>query len=416
LINASFRLRYVPSLWKIAEVIMIPKPGKPPHEKSSYRPISLLPVISKLFEKLLLKRLKPIIERKKLIPTHQFGFRNNHSTIDQIHRIITIIENTLENKKVCSTVFLDVAQAFDKVWHEGLIQKLKKFLPRQFVEILQSYITDRFFRVKQEEAYSDLKEIKAGVPQGSVLGPILYLLYTCDIPELENSTIATFADDTAIMAVGNDNIESTSKLQIAINKIQIWTNKWRIKLNETKSVHVDFTNKKIAQIPVNINGQIIPYANKAKYLGMTLDVKLSWKPHVKIKKEELKTKSRKMYWLIGKNSTLSLQNKILLYKQVLRPVWTYGVQLWGCTKQSNRTMIQRSQNKILRNITNAPWYVRNSDLHRDLGIGTVEEIIKTYAKSHEERLHQHVNVEAIQLLDTTSVERRLKRLKPFDLV
>jgi hypothetical protein len=124
-INASFRLKYVPQQRKVAEVIMISKPGKPPHETSSYRPISLLPIMSKLFEKLLLKRLKIIIEEKNLIPDHQFGFRNQHSTIDQVHRITNIIEQSLEEKRVCSTLFLDVAQAFDKVYHEGLKHKLK---------------------------------------------------------------------------------------------------------------------------------------------------------------------------------------------------------------------------------------------------------------------------------------------------
>ena len=103
---------------------MIPKPGKPPHEAASYRPISLLPVTSKLFEKLLIKRLKPINERKNLIPNHQFGFRSKLSTIDQVHRITNIAENALEEKKVCSAVFLDVVQAFDKVWQEGLNCKL----------------------------------------------------------------------------------------------------------------------------------------------------------------------------------------------------------------------------------------------------------------------------------------------------
>ncbi len=120
LINAAFRLKYVPRLWKVAEVIMIPNPGKPPHEAASYRPISLLPVMSKLFEKLLNKRLKPIIERKNLILNHQFRFQSKHSTIDQVHRITNIIEKALEEKKVCSAVFLDVAQAFDKVRHKGL--------------------------------------------------------------------------------------------------------------------------------------------------------------------------------------------------------------------------------------------------------------------------------------------------------
>lgn len=416
LINASFRLRYVPQLWKVAEIIMIPKPGKPPHEATSYRPISLLPVIAKLYEKILLKRLNPIIESKSVIPNHQFGFRSKHSTIDQVHRITNVIEKALEEKKVCSAIFLDVAQAFDKVWHEGLIQKLKLLLPVQYADILTSYITERYFRVKQEDAYSTLKDIKAGVPQGSVLGPVLYLLYTSDLPAIENNTIATFADDTAILAVSENNAESIESLQTAIDKIQIWTKKWRIKLNETKSVHVDFTNKKIEYKPTYINHQVVPYSNTAKYLGMTLDAKLRWKPHVKKKKEELNLKYRKLYWLIGRYSCLSTYNKLLLYQQVLKPVWTYGIQLWGCTCQSNKTIIQRFQNKVLRGIVNAPWYIRNDDLHKDLGIENVDNVIKKFAQSHEQRLHQHVNAEVFQLLDNDNIIRRLKRVKPFELV
>ena len=96
-----------------------------------------------------------------MIPSHQFGFRNKHSTINQVHRITNIIE-------VCSTIFLDVAQAFDKVWRKGLIYKLKQYLPKQYFQILKSYISERCFRVKQEETYSELKAITAGVPQGSV--------------------------------------------------------------------------------------------------------------------------------------------------------------------------------------------------------------------------------------------------------
>jgi len=109
---------------------MIPKPGKPPHEAASYRPILLLPVMSKLFDNLLIKRLKPIIERKNLIPNHHFGFRSKHSTTDQVHRI-TNTENALEEKKGSSAIFLDVAQAFGKVWHEGVNYKLRTILPKQ---------------------------------------------------------------------------------------------------------------------------------------------------------------------------------------------------------------------------------------------------------------------------------------------
>jgi hypothetical protein len=150
-----------------------------------------LPVLSKLFEKRLLKRLILIIEEKKLIPDHQFGFRNQYSTIVQIHRINTIIEQSLEEKKVWSTIFLDVTQAFDKVWHEWFNHKFKLLLPFRYSKIVQSYITEIYFRIKQEEAYSDLRRIQAGILQGSVLGPTLYLLYTSDLPKLEQDLVAT---------------------------------------------------------------------------------------------------------------------------------------------------------------------------------------------------------------------------------
>jgi len=190
---------------------------------------------------------------------------------------------------------LDVAQASDKVWHEGLNHKLKLLLPVQYSRILESYISERYFRIKQEEAYSDLRKIQAGVPQGSVLGPVLYILYTSDLPTFEKNVVATFADDTAIMAIGDNNTESIEKLQAVITKVQRWTRKWKIKLNETKSVHIDFTNKCIEHNPIYISHQVVPYENTAKYLGMTLDAKLRWKPHVKKKQEELTLKYRKMY-------------------------------------------------------------------------------------------------------------------------
>jgi hypothetical protein len=112
LINASIQLKHVPASWKVSEVIMLTKPGKNHTDVESYWPISLLPIMSKLFEKLILKRLKLIIE-KQLVPSHQFWFRSKHSTIDQVHRITNVIEKSFEQKQVCSAIFLDIAQAFD---------------------------------------------------------------------------------------------------------------------------------------------------------------------------------------------------------------------------------------------------------------------------------------------------------------
>jgi hypothetical protein len=116
-------------------------------------------------------------------------------------------------------------------------------------------------------------------------------------------------------------------------------------------------NKRIKQKPIYINHHVVPYENTAKYLGMTLDAKLRWKPPVKKKKEELELKYRKMYWLMGRYSALSVYNKFMLYQQVLNPIWAYGIQLWGCTSQSNRKIIQRFQNRVIHGIVDAPWYI-----------------------------------------------------------
>ena len=416
LINACFKLKYVPAFWKVAEVIMVNKPGKPPTEVSSYRPISLLPVISKLLEKMFLKNLMPIIERRDLIPNHQFGFRRNHSTIDQVHRIIHTINIAFDKKKICSAVFLDVSQAFDRVWHQGLIQKLRSSLPSSYCDFLVSYLHNRSFRVKYEDAFSELKPINAGVPQGSILGPILYLLYTRDVPTSENHTTATFADDTAILAIGSTVKESTENLQNALNSIADWTKKWKISLNNQKSVHVDFANCEILYHPLYIDNIAIPHSNTAKYLGMTLDAKLRWKEHVKKKKTELQIKLSSLYWLLGRRSKLSVENKLLIYNQVLKPVWTYGIQLWGCTSQTNIASIQRFQYKVLRTIVDCPWYVRNPDLQRDIGILPVVNVIQQFATAHRLRLSTHVNDEASRLIQPGALPRRLRRRRPEDLV
>ena len=134
-----------------------------PNEASSYRPISLLPIIGKLFEKLFSKKLKNIITNKQIIPNHQFGFREKHSTIEQIHRITHQIEIALEKREICSAVFLDVSKAFDDVWHKGLIHKLNLLLPKHYCQILESYLSDRLFRVKLDNEFSELRPIQSGV-------------------------------------------------------------------------------------------------------------------------------------------------------------------------------------------------------------------------------------------------------------
>jgi hypothetical protein len=218
-------------------MILIPKPGNPSHAPSSYRPNSLLPFASKVFEKLLLNRLLPLVEHGKLLPTHQFGFR-------QTHRLIHGINNAIDNGQYCSAVFLDISQAFDKVWHKGLLYKIRRSLPLNYFRITNSYLSNCHFIVKVDTELTDLTPVNAGVPHGSVLGPLLYLLYTADLPISPDSTPATFADDTAVIATDYDPATAFQKLQASLLEIQSWLNTWRMKANETKSVHVTFTTRR----------------------------------------------------------------------------------------------------------------------------------------------------------------------------
>jgi len=158
----------------------------------------LLPFFAKLLEKLILNRIFPIIKEKKLIPDTQFGFREQHSTIHQIHRLADTIAFFLEKKLYTSALFLDVAQAFDKVWHPCLLFKLKSFLPPSYYLFFKSYFNKHHFLVRSGTEHSSISPILAGVPQGAVLTPTLFNLYSADQPTNPNTQITAYADDKAI--------------------------------------------------------------------------------------------------------------------------------------------------------------------------------------------------------------------------
>lgn len=414
IMNACLRLEYFPKNWKVAQMAMILKPGKKETQVTSYRPISLLSVMSKVFEKLLLRKLEPIIINQCIIPDHQFGCRKQHSTIEQVHRVVAEIQHALENKKYCSAVFLDVSQAFDKIWHEGLLYKLQKNLPLQLFNLLKSYLSERKFKVRYKTATTELFEIKSGVPQGSVLGSFLYQLYTADLPSSPSVTMATFVDDTAIMSTHLNMNTASRELQAHLNNIEKWLTNWRMKVNETKSVHITFTMKKKSCPAVSLNNIRLPQETTVKYLGMHLDRRLTWKTHVQSKRKQLKIKLSKMYWLIGRKSKLSIESKLLLYKAILKPIWTYGVQLWGSTCNSNIELLQRFQSKTLRFLLNAPWYINNAAIHRDLQIESVKEVVSKYSSNYQSRLMAHPNQLAVNLLHRPRYIR-LRRFGPLDL-
>ena len=153
--NTILRVKHFPIQWKFAAIILIQKPGKLPKEVTSCRPISLLPILSKLFKRLLLNRLKSILTEKRIISQHQFRFRKQHSTIEQVHHIVSVIEESFEKRMVCSAAFIDISQAFDRVWRMGSLYKIKQNLLYCY-NLLKSYSTEVFPGKSKWQIFEDL--------------------------------------------------------------------------------------------------------------------------------------------------------------------------------------------------------------------------------------------------------------------
>jgi hypothetical protein len=184
-----------------------------------------------------------------------------------------------------------------------------------------------------------------------------------------------------------------------------------MKANETKSTHVTFTTRRATCFPVQINDIELPQSDEVKNLGFHLDRRLTWHKHIFTKKKQLGLTLTKMYWLLGSQSQLSTSNKLLLYKTILKPIWTYGIQLWGTASTSNIEILERFQSKALRMIVEAPWYVPNMLIRLDLNCPTITEEIRRFISHYGTRLRTHPNHLAANLLGLPD-NRHLRRYLP----
>ena len=238
-----------PDLWKQANVTPIHKKGDKQIIKN-YRPISLLPICSKLFEKIVFKHLYNFLISNTLLTKNQSGFRPGDSTINQLTSLVNDIHKSFDNRKSIEvrSVFLDISKAFDKVWHEGLIFKLEQNgISGLLLNLFKNYLCNRKQRVVLNGSVSPFCEIGSGVPQGSVLGPLLFLIYINDLEDNIISNVKFFADDTMLFSIVQNPVTSASDLNNDLNLINKWAYQWKMAFNPDptkQAVEVLFSQKK----------------------------------------------------------------------------------------------------------------------------------------------------------------------------
>ena len=235
LFNNFFEIGHFPDQWKIAHITAIYKRSGPKTCKSSYRPISILPSISKVFESVMHDRLLKHCLENDIISEKQAAYLKGDSTVSQLLYMVHNIRQNWTNKKITQGLFLDVSAAFDKVWHNGLLAKLSQIgVDGTFLNTVGSYLAGRQQIVVVDNVKSEPLDVKAGVPQGSRLGPLLFIIYMNDIIKDIESDILIFADDTSLMATGSDPAETAQQLNRDLKRISSWATKWKVLFNAKK--------------------------------------------------------------------------------------------------------------------------------------------------------------------------------------
>ncbi|GBP59998.1 Probable RNA-directed DNA polymerase from transposon BS [Eumeta japonica] len=318
--------------------------------------------------------------RKGLIIDEQFGFRPAHSCPQQVLRLVEYVSEGFETERSTVAVFFDVAKAFDR-----------------------NYLASRHFTFRHGRAHSTGRLIRAGVPQGSTLSPLLYSAYTNDVPQPSSSGVqlALFADDTALFyGSGNGSTRFTLlPLQRAIDELGQWFRKWRIEVNPDKSAAIQFKYGKIrSRLIVDKNtpnlkmlDANIPWQRNYKYLGVTLDKNLHFRDHIeRVRNTALFYKAR-LGAVLGRKSKLSRRNKRTIYKMCIRTVMTYASPVFAHAAPKALHRLQVIQNKFCRAATDAHWCVRNSILHRDLELPTISKYMKDASKRFFDIAGSHPN-------------------------
>lgn len=359
IINSCIDECYFPTHFKIAKVTSILKPQKDPKSAVSYRPISLLSSIGKIFERIIYAKLNGSLTANSVIEAKQFGFRPGHSTVHQIKRIVNIINANKARRKSTGMVLIDMEKAFDSVWHNGLLFKLEKAgTPTYLIKLISSFLKDRSFTVCVNGTQSSSKSIPAGLAQGSIISPLLYAVYTSDLKIPSNCESGYYADDTAILSSAKQSNTVVKNLSNALSKIHKYFIKWKIKINCEKTQAILFkfnqSSRRTPSRDLYFNGSLINFKTEVTYLGLTIDHKLNFTRQTESCSMKALNSFKALYPLLCRHSMLSTESKLMLYKTIIRPKMTYASPVWIGTSRTNHEKLKVTQNKILKCIHNVP--------------------------------------------------------------
>lgn len=393
IINSIFCTGYFPEIWKLAKVIPVPKKNRDLNKVSGYRPISLLPHISKVVEKVIKNRILNFLQEQQILVNEQFGFRHGHSTVDQLARLVNDITVNFNNKKHTGALLLDIADAFPTMWIEGFIQKIIDYkFPLYLIRLLYSYLTKRKMFVELNGEISSNCSLMSGVPQGSVLGPILFIVFINDAPKIRGVDVSLFADDKLLYTMSYKVSAIVKRLQLAYDRHKRYFHRWKIKLNEAKTEAIIFTKRrpKISSF-VKINNVNLEWKDNVKYLGVILDCRLNFNAHVNSIVCKSINSLIRLYPIFSRNSFVSTENKILLYKVNIRTAMTYACPVWSYVSKTSFNKLQITQNKFLRIIGNFRRYTMIKEIHDKLNIDFLHEYVKKLSTAYYNRISTHVN-------------------------
>ena len=378
LINLTLESGHVPKLMKIAKVIPIYK-NKSPQQYTNYRPISLLPSLSKIMEKVVHKRLYHFMNNQNLFYNSQFGFRPKYSTSHAITQLTADILKAIDDKKYTIGVFLDLSKAFDTINHDTLLKKLQFYGVRGLAfEWFRSYLYGRKQYVNFNGIDSSEQDVTCGVPQGSVLGPLLFIIYTNDLPNaLRDSGCILFADDTTIYQSSTNINTIVNNLSQELDNLTDWFRANKLSLNVAKTNYIIFTKTEhtLPIIQLKLGGENINRVENTKFLGVYIDAKINWCKHIQNCRNKM---SSGLYALKSVKHLLPMNQLKSLYYTLIHPYLTYCTVIWGGAIQKYLRNIQNMQNKAIRTICNAKYNDHVTPLYTHLKITPLETLYKIH--------------------------------------